>query len=86
MDFDTIERKCYIVVYGTATLFSVVPLVVDQTIGNGEVLRADNTMLWCWLTAENATKQGDSSMAWLPWSQVRLLRTCLLYTSDAADE
>jgi hypothetical protein len=69
-DFRNLEVWCYAVAYGVSVFFTVVPLVVDQTVGNGEVFRADANMLWCWLTAENATDPLDQSMAFVPWSQI----------------
>ena len=72
LDFSNVERRCYWFVYGSATLFTVLPVILDQTVGNNEIFRADNTMLWCWLTAENSTLSGPGEN-FIPWSQVSSL-------------
>ena len=70
VNFRRIEIGCYVVVYGVAAFFTIVPIIVDQSLSDDvRIFKADNTMLWCWLTAENATGNG-TGYGFVPWSQV----------------
>jgi hypothetical protein len=86
LDLSPLERRCYVIIYGVAAFFTVVPLIIDQTVAGGQVYRADDSALWCWLTAENVTHQRTTAPLlagvelFVPWSQVAFFYTFeLLY-------
>jgi len=71
-NFRHIERACYLTVYGCATVFTVIPLILNYS-QDSRIFKADNKMLWCWLTAEteNVSQPLSSHMSFVPFSQVR---------------
>ncbi len=85
LDLSPLERRCYIIIYGVAAFFTAAPLVIDQTVAGSQVYRADDSALWCWLTAENITHQTTAPLLpgierFVPWSQVAFFYTFeLLY-------
>eukprot|EP00750_Incisomonas_marina_P026005 INCI586.1.p1 GENE.INCI586.1~~INCI586.1.p1 ORF type:complete len:400 (+),score=24.96 INCI586.1:185-1384(+) len=69
-----VEWKVYAAIYGTSTLFVVVPLVMEQflpfnnqTGDQLQILTADNTLLWCWLASSGGG--GILPNDNIPWSQ-----------------